>query len=123
MDALAWVLTLLLLLEVVPSAVAGVPALGVARARFEELTRVPVTRGERVWLLRAVGCAHVVGTVLLCVGLVRPDVGVLGAAVEVVLFGGTLLAQLRHGDRGRSLGPYTLFTALAVAVLVVNLLR
>ncbi|WP_426566070.1 hypothetical protein ACPPVT_05765 [Angustibacter sp. McL0619] len=123
MDVLAWVLTIMLLFEVVPSAIAGVPAMGVARARFEELTRIPVTRGERVWLLRTVGAAHCVGAVLLLVGLNNPPVGALGAALELVAFGWILAMQLRHGDRGRSLFAYSLFSGLALAVLVVNLLR
>jgi hypothetical protein len=33
------------------------------------------------------------------------------------------VAQLGHGDRGRALGAYLLFAALATAVLVVSAVR
>jgi hypothetical protein len=34
-----------------------------------------------------------------------------------------LFRQLSHGDRGRALGAYLLFAALAIAVLVVAAIR
>jgi hypothetical protein len=43
--------------------------------------------------------------------------------VEAVVFGWVLSRQLAHGDRGRALGAYLLFIAMAVAVLVVDALR
>ena len=39
------------------------------------------------------------------------------------VFGWVLSRQLSHGDRGRALGAYLLFTALALAVLAVSALR
>jgi len=48
---------------------------------------------------------------------------VAGGGIEAVAFGWVLTRQLRHGDRGRSLGPYSLCTGLAVAVLVVTAVR
>jgi hypothetical protein len=46
-----------------------------------------------------------------------------GAAVEAAVFVWVLYRQLRAGDRGRALGAYLLFTAMAVAVLIVDGLR
>ena len=48
---------------------------------------------------------------------------VAGGALEAAAFGWVLSRQLRHGDRGRALGAYLLFTALALAVLIVDALR
>jgi hypothetical protein len=43
--------------------------------------------------------------------------------LEAAAFGWVLSRQLRHGDRGRALGAYLLFTSLALAVLIVDALR
>jgi hypothetical protein len=48
---------------------------------------------------------------------------VAGGALEAAAFGWVLSRQLRYGDRGRSLGAYSLFTAVALAVLAVNASR
>lgn len=59
----------------------------------------------------------------MIIGLWIPLVGVIGAAVEVLIFGWPLYRQLRSGDRGRALLAYSIFTTSALAVLVVDLLR
>jgi predicted transcriptional regulator len=56
-------------------------------------------------------------------GLFTPAVGVAGAALEAAIFGWVLTRQVRAGDRGRPLGAYTLFTSMALAVLLVDALR
>ena len=48
---------------------------------------------------------------------------VVGGGLEAAAFGWVLSRQLRHGDRGRALGAYVLFTSLALAVLIVDALR
>jgi len=48
---------------------------------------------------------------------------VAGAGLEAGAFGWVLSRQLRHGDRGRALGAYLLFTAMALAVLVTDAVR
>lgn len=55
--------------------------------------------------------------------LAVPAAGVAGGGVEAVTFGWVLARQLRAGDRGRALGACLLFTAVALAVLVVDALR
>ncbi len=45
------------------------------------------------------------------------------AGLEAGAFGWVLSRQLRHGDRGRALGAYLLFTAMAFAVLVTDAVR
>lgn len=49
--------------------------------------------------------------------------GMAGAGLESAAFGWVLSRQLRAGDRGRALTAYLLFTACALAVLVVDALR
>jgi hypothetical protein len=43
--------------------------------------------------------------------------------LEAAEFCWVLSRQVAHGDRGRALGAYLLFTALALAVLAVSALR
>ena len=59
-------------------------------------------------------------------GLTRPIPGWpcrCSGELEAAAFGWVLSRQLRHGDRGRALGAYLLFTSLALAVLIVDALR
>ena len=52
-----------------------------------------------------------------------PAAGVIGGGLEAAAFSWVLSRQLSHGDRGRALGAYLLFLALALAVLVADALR
>jgi hypothetical protein len=52
-----------------------------------------------------------------------PAVAIVGGGLEAAAFGWVLSRQLSHGDRGRALGAYLAFAALAVAVLAVAALR
>ncbi|MCM2422513.1 hypothetical protein [Streptomyces sp. RKAG293] len=123
MFTLTVVLTVLLLCEVVPSAVVALFRARVGLVRLDELTRLGVLQGQFLWVVSLLGVLHLFATVAVIVGLWVPALGVAGAAVEAVIFGWVLSRQLRAGDRGRSLGAYLLFLAMALAVLVVNLLR
>ena len=71
----------------------------------------------------ALGVVHLAGSAAVIVGLWVPAVGVAGGGVEAVVFGWVLSRQLAHGDRGRVLGAYLLFTVLALAVLITDALR
>ncbi|MEU1623229.1 DoxX family protein [Streptomyces sp. NPDC005722] len=123
MFALAVALTVLLLLEVVPSAVAQLMRARPGLERLDELTRLGVLEGRRLWVVTLLGTLHTLGAVAVLVGLWHPAVGVAGAALEAGIFAWVLLRQLRHGDRGRALVAYALFLAMALAVLVVAALR
>lgn len=123
MFAIAVALTVLLLLETLPSAAAGVLRARPGMARLDQLTRLGVLQGRYLWLVSLLGFTHLAGSAALIAGLAYPVVGVTGAAVEACIFSWVLAKQLAAGDRGRALGAYLLFTGLAVAVLAVNVIR
>ena len=123
MFALAVAVTVILLLEVVPSALVQLLGANAGLTRLDELTRLGVLEGRYLWAVTLLGLLHTGATAAVIVGLWVPVVGVAGAAVEVVIFGWTLTRQLRAGDRGRALFAYTLFLTMALAVLVVDALR
>jgi hypothetical protein len=108
MLGLSIALTVLLLLETLPSAAAGLTRYRSGLARLDQLTRLSVTQGRNLWA---------------AAGLVAPGAGVAGGALEAAAFGWVLMRQWRCGDRGRSLAAYSLFATVALAVLVVNALR
>jgi hypothetical protein len=120
---LAVVLTVLLLLETLPSAVAGLSGAQVGLRRLDELTRLGLLDGRNLWVPRVLGVVHLVGSAAVVAGLFAPAAGVAGGGLEAAVFSWVLSRQLSHGDRGRALGAYLLFTGLAVAVLVVSALR
>ena len=95
----------------------------VGLTRIDQLTRLGVLEGRNLWVVTLLGVLHTLGTAAVLIGLDFPAVSVGGAAVEAAIFIWVLYRQLRAGDRGRALGAYTLFTAMALAVLVVSLLR
>jgi hypothetical protein len=121
--ALAVALTVLLLLEVVPSAIVQLTRARPGLTRLDELTRLGVLQGQRLWVLTLLGTLHTLGAVAVVAGLWRPALGAAGAALEAAVFGWVLLRQLRAGDRGRALTAYALFLAMALAVLVVDSVR
>ena len=119
----ALVLTVLLLLETLPSAAAGLSRAKVGLTRLDQLTRLGLLDGRNLWVPFLLGIVHLVGSAAVIVGLFAPAAGVAGGGLEAAVFGWVLSRQLSHGDRGRALGAYLLFTALALAVLVVSALR
>jgi hypothetical protein len=123
MFALSVVLTVLLLLETLPSAAAGLLRARAGLVRLDELTRLGVLQGRYLWLVSLLGFTHLAGSAAMIAGLVYPAAGVAGGGVEACVFGWVLTRQLAAGDRGRALAAYLLFTALAVAVLVVGAIR
>jgi hypothetical protein len=123
MLALSIALTVLLLFETLPSAVAGLTRYRSGLTRLDQLTRLGVLQGRSLWAVSLLGTVHLVGSAAVIGGLVAPAAGVAGGGLEAIAFGWVLTRQMRHGDRGRSLGAYSLFTTLALAVLVVDALR
>ena len=123
MFVLAVVLTVLLLLETVPSALAGLTRAQVGLRRLDELTRLGLLDGRNRWVASVLGVVHLAGSAAVIVGLFAPAAGIVGGGLEAATFGWVLSRQLGHGDRGRALGAYLLFTALALAVLAVSALR
>jgi hypothetical protein len=115
--------TVLLLLEVLPSAIAGLLRSRAGLTRLDELTRLGVLDGRRLWAASLLGALHLAGCALVIAGLFAPVAGAAGGALEAGVFGWVLSRQLGHGDRGRALFAYLLFTAFALAVVVVDLLR
>lgn len=123
MFALSAVLTVLLLLEVVPSALAGLTRFGPGVERMDGLTRLGLREGRHGWVMPALGTAHTLATAALIAGIWSPGYGVAGAGIETAVFGWVLVRQLRHGDRARALFAYTLFMSWSLAVLVVAAVR
>lgn len=122
MFVLALVLTILLLLETLPSAGAGLLRAEAGMRRLDSLTRLGLPERNR-WIVPALGAVHLAGSAAVIAGLWAPVAGVAGAGVEAGVFGWVLSRQLQAGDRGRALGAYQLFAAMAIAVLVVNAVR
>jgi hypothetical protein len=120
---LAVVLTVLLLLETLPSAAAGLSRAKVGLTRLDQLTRLGLLEGRNLWVPPLLGAVHLAGGAAVIAGLFVPAAGIAGGAREAAAFGWVLSRQLSHGDRGRSLLAYLLFAALAVAVLIVSALR
>ena|ERR1700739_58789 len=123
MFALSAALTILLLLETLPSAVAGLSRSRAGLTRLDQLTRLGLLEGRNLQVASLLGAAHLTGSAAVIAGLFVPVVGVAGAGLETAVFGWILSRQLRHGDRGRALGAYLLFTSMALAVLIVDALR
>lgn len=123
MFALSIALTILLLLETLPSAVAGLSRSRAGLARLDQLTRLGLLQGRNLWVASVLGAVHLAGSVAVLAGLATPAIGVPGAGIEAAAFGWVLFRQSRAGDRGRALGAYLLFTTFALAVLVVDAVR
>jgi hypothetical protein len=69
------------------------------------------------------GAVHLAGSAAVIAGLFAPVAGLVGGGLEAAGFCWVLSRQVGQGDRGRALGAYLLFTALALAVLAVSALR
>jgi hypothetical protein len=123
MFVLAVVLTILLLLETLPSAAAGLTRARVGLTRLDQLTRLGLLEGRNLPVATTLGGVHLAGSAAVIAGLWAPAIGVVGGGVEAVVFGWVLSRQLAHGDRGSALGAYLLFTAMALAVLITDALR
>jgi|SRR5215469_5121104 len=123
MLALAIALTVLLLLETLPSAAAGLTRYRAGLARLDQVARLGVLQGRNLWAASLLGAIHLAGSAAVIAGLATPAAGVAGGVLEAAAFGWVLSRQVRHGDRGRSLGAYSLFTTLALAVVAVSALR
>lgn len=123
MFVLAVVLTVLLLLETLPSALAGLTRAKAGLRRLDELTRLGLLDGRNLWVPLVLGVVHLAGGAAVIAGLFAPVAGVIGGGLEAAAFCWVLSRQLARGDRGRALGAYLLFTALALAVLAVSALR
>ncbi len=123
MFALAIVVTVLLLLESGPSAIAGLARYRAGLVRMDELTRLGLLDGRNLWVASLAGLAHLVGSAAVITGIFVPAAGVAGGALEASVFAWVLSRQWRFGDRGRKLAAYLLFTSMALAVLVVDALR
>jgi hypothetical protein len=121
--ALALALTVLLLLETLPSALAQLTRSRAGLNRLDHLTRLGVTEGRNLQVVTFLGAANLAGSGAVIAGLFAPAVGVAGAVLEAGVFGWVVSRQVRHGDRGRALGAYLLFTLMALAVLVVDTVR
>jgi hypothetical protein len=113
--------TILLLLESLPSAVAGLARAGITR--LDSLTRLGLAEGRNLRVVPLLGLAHLAGSAAVIAGPWAPPAGVAGAAVEAGAFAWVLARQLAHGDRGRALAAYAIFLALALAVLAVSAAR
>jgi hypothetical protein len=115
--------TVLLLLETLPSAAAGLSRAKVGLTRLDQLTRLGLLDGRNLWVPFLLGVVHLVGSAAVIAGLFAPAAGIVGGGLEAAVFGWVLSRQLGHGDRGRALGAYLLFAALAIAVLVASAVR
>ena len=123
MFVLAVALTVLLLLETLPSAVAGLTRYRGGLTRLDQLTRLGLLEGRNLWVASLLGAVHLAGSAAVIAGLFLPAAGVAGGGLEAAAFGWVLSRQRRYGDRGRALGAYVLFTSLALAVLIVDAVR
>jgi hypothetical protein len=123
MFVVAVVLTVLLLLETLPSAAAGLLRARSGLARLDQLTRLGLLDGRHRLVPPLLGALHLAGSAAVIAGLFAPVTAIAGGAVEAVIFCWVLSRQLRFGDRGRALGAYLLFAALAAGVLVTAALR
>lgn len=123
MFVVAVIVTVLLLAEAVPSAVAGLVRAPAGVARLEGLTRLGLADGRRLWVVSLLGVLHAFAAASVVAGLWRPVWGVAGAALEAAVFCWVLTRQAALGQRGRELTAYTLFLGLALAVLVVDAIR
>lgn len=123
MRTAAIIVTILLLAESLPSAIAGLARSRAGMTRLDGLTRLGLLEGRNLRVVPALGAAHLAASAAVIAGIAAPAAGVAGAGVEAGIFSWVLARQLRAGDRGRALGAYLLFAAVALAVLAVSAAR
>jgi hypothetical protein len=85
MFALAVVLTVLLLLETLPSAVAGLTRYHAGLTRLDGLTRLGLLEGRNLWVASLLGAVHLAGSAAVIAGLFLPAAGVAGGALEAAV--------------------------------------
>ena len=78
MFVLAVVLSVLLLLETLPSAVAGLTRARAGLTRLDQLTRLGLLEGRNLPVASALGGVHLAGSAAVIAGLWAPAVGVAG---------------------------------------------
>jgi hypothetical protein len=115
--------TVLLLLETVPSAAAQLTRSRAGLNRLDQLTRLGLLEGRNLRVVTFLGAANVVGSAAVIAGIFAPAFGIAGAALEAGVFSWVVSRQVHHGDRGRALGAYLTFTTMALAVLAVDAVR
>jgi hypothetical protein len=121
--ALALAVTALLLLETLPSAIAQLTRARAGLNRLDQLTRLGLKEGRNLRVVTLLGAGNLVGSGAVIAGLFAPAVGIAGAGLEAGVFGWVVSRQVHHGDRGRALGAYLMFTVMALAVLTVDAVR
>ncbi|MDI5969851.1 hypothetical protein POF50_010970 [Streptomyces sp. SL13] len=119
----AVVLTVMLLVETVPSALAGLTRADLGVRRLDVLTRLGLVDGRRLWVVSLLGVLHTLAAVAVVAGLWRPAWGAAGAAVEALAFCWVLTRQAALRQHRRDLTIYTVFLGLALAVLAVDVSR
>jgi hypothetical protein len=123
MFALAIALTILLLLEALPSALAGLTRSSAGMTRLDGLTRLGLLEQRNLGVVPLLGAIHLAGSAAVIAGLWVPAAGVAGAAAESAVFGWVLTRQMRADDRGRRLAAYELFLVMSLGVLAVDAIR
>ncbi len=71
-------LTVLLLLETLPSAVAGLARSRAGLTRLDQLTRLGVSQGRNLWIPSLLGTAHLAGSAAVIAGLAIPAAALPG---------------------------------------------
>ena len=72
MVVLAVALTVLLLLETLPSAVAGLTRYRAGLTRLDQLTRLGLLEGRNLWVASLLGAVHLAGSAAVIIGLFLP---------------------------------------------------
>ena len=72
MFVLAVALTVLLLLETLPSAVAGLTRYRGGLTRLDQLTRLGLLEGRNLWVASLLGAVHLAGSAAVIAGLFLP---------------------------------------------------
>jgi hypothetical protein len=88
MFVLSVTLTVLLLLEALPSAAAWLIRARAGLARLEQLTRLGLLEGRNLWVASLLGAVHLGGSAALLIRLSLPAAGVAGAGTEAGLSAG-----------------------------------
>ena len=71
MFVLAVALTVLLLLETLPSAIAGLTRSRAGLTRLDQLTRLGLLEGQHLWVASLLGAVHLAGSAAVITGIQR----------------------------------------------------